>query len=143
MENPVTLAAKIITRILADDGSTYDKLEARAVAKGISMNTFQAAMVIVHRSKLIEQSVKFGVIQYKVAKKKHVVEPGSHLIWARNNYPPYDPWCVDADGNMIMPFPEYDMSYLFLTPEEMDRYRAEAAGRSYIPKRHYAKKQSA
>lgn len=130
---PTELATKIITRILTDQGSTYDKLEARAVQMGIDMNTFQAAMVIVHRSKLIEQSVKYGVIQYKVAKKKHKIEPGSHIIWARENYPPYDPWCVDADGNMIMPFPEIDMSHLLLKGEELEKYKCEAKGRPYIP----------
>jgi len=127
--SPTTLATKIITRILTDQGSTYDKLEARAVAKGIDMNTFQAAMVIVHRSKLIEQSVKFGVIQYK-PHVKPVAKPGPQRP---SYYPEMD---STNDGSGI----EADFSYLFLTPEEMDRYKAEAAGRSYIPKKLYAHK---
>lgn len=133
---PTTLAALIIKRIIEDGGSTYDKLEARAVKKGISMNTFEAAMVIVHRSKLIEQSVKYGVIQYKVAEKK-VEKPFSAAEWVTENYP----W-PGKNGIPVfeMPFPEIDMSYLFLTPEEMDKYRAEAAGRTYIPKKRYATK---
>lgn len=126
---PTDLAAKIITRIIKDGSSTYDKLEARAVALGINMNTFQAAMVIVHRSKLIEQSVKYGVIQYKVAVKKEV-KPGPQRP---SYYPDMD---ETNDGSGI----EADFSYLFLSPEEMDKYRAEAAGRTYIPKKRYARK---
>ena len=124
---PTTLAAAIIKRIIEDNGSTYDKLEARAVQKGISINTFEAAMVIVHRSKLIEQSVKYGVIQYKVKVKKEP-KPGPQRP---SYYPEMD---ETNDGSGI----EADFSYLFLTPEEMDKYRAEAAGRSYIPKKRYA-----
>ena len=129
MENPIKLAALIIKRIIEDNGSTYDKLEARAVEKGISMNTFEAAMVIVHRSKLIEQSVKYGVIQYKVKVKKEL-NPGPQ----RPSY--YPDMNETNDGSGI----EADFSYLFLSPEEMQKYRAEAAGRSYIPKKRYATK---
>lgn len=128
---PTALAALIIKRIIDDAGSTYDKLEARAVEKGISMDVFQAAMTIVHRSKLIEQSVKYGVIQYKVKEKK-IAKPFSAVEWVTQNYP----W----PENFEMPFPEIDMSYLFLKPEEMDRYKAQVVGRSYIPKRRYANK---
>ncbi len=126
--NTIELATKIITRILTDGSSTYDKLEARAVAKGISMDVFQAAMTIVHRSKLIEQSVKFGVIQYKPYVKP-TPKPGPQRP---SYYPEMD---STNDGSGI----EADFSYLFLSPEEMDKYRAEVAGRSYIPKKRYAR----
>lgn len=127
---PTELATKILTRIIKDGSSTYDILEARAVTLGINMNTFQAAMVIVHRSKLIEQSVKYGVIQYKIAVKKEV-KPGPKRP---SYYPDMD---ASNDGSGI----EADFSYLFLSPEDMDKYRAEAAGRNYIPKKRYQVKQ--
>lgn len=131
---PTDLATKIITRILTDTGSTYDKLEARAVAKGINMNTFQAAMVIVHRSKLIEQSVKFGVIQYKVAVAKPA-QPPVGTSWLSLNYP--RPGVGDVPV-FEMPFPEIDMSHLFLKGEDLERYKCEAKGRPYVPgKRKY------
>jgi len=124
MENPIKLAALIIKRIIEDNGSTYDKLEARAVAKGIAMNTFEAAMVIVHRSKLIEQSVKYGVIQYKVAEKREP-KPGPQRP---SYYPEMD---ETNDGSGI----EADFSYLFLTPEELLEYKAKVKGVAYIPRR--------
>jgi hypothetical protein len=127
---PTALAALIIKRIIEDAGSTYDKLEARAVAKGISMDVFQAAMTIVHRSKLIEQSVKFGVIQYKVKEKK-IAKPFSAVEWVTVNYPKMD---NTNDGSGI----DVDFSYLFLTPEEMERYKAEAKGRTFIPRKKKA-----
>ena len=126
---PTTLATLIIKRIIDDAGSTYDKLEARAVEKGISMDVFQAAMTIVHRSKLIEQSVKFGVIQYKVAEKK-VAKPGPQRP---SYYPEMD---KTNDGSGI----DADFSYLFLTPEELLEYKAKVKGVAYIPRRQYAKK---
>lgn len=121
---PTELATKIITRILTDQGSTYDKLEARALQMGIDMNTFQAAMVIVHRSKLIEQSVKYGVIQYKPAVTKPV-QPPQGTSWVTANYP----W----PENFEMPFPEINMSHLFLNGEELEKYKCEAKGRPYVP----------
>ena len=135
---PTELATKIITRILTDQGSTYDKLEARAVEKGIDMNTFQAAMVIVHRSKLIEQSVKFGVIQYK-PKVKPEVKPAVGASWLSLNYPRPG---VNGIPVFEMPFPEIDMSHLFLKGEELEKYKCESKGRPYIPgkrKPHYVR----
>jgi hypothetical protein len=127
--NPKDLATKIITRIWADHGSTYDRLEARAVAKAIPMYTFEAAMAIVHRSKLIEQSVKYGVIQYRAATKS----PAKEVVgaaWVTQNYP----WPGVGDvPPFVMPFPEIDMSHLFLKGEDLERYKCESKGRQYIP----------
>lgn len=122
--NPQDLATKIITRIWADHGSTYDRLEARAVAKAIPMSTFEAAMAIVHRSKLIEQSVRYGVIQYRPAVAKPVQAPIG-AAWVTANYP----WPEE----FVMPFPEIDMSFLFLSGEDLERYKCESKGRPYIP----------
>lgn len=128
---PPALATAILTRIIKDGGSTYDILEARAVEKAIPLHTFEAAMTIVHRSKLIEQSVKSGVIQYKVAvKKTPVIHTGA--AWVTHNYPKMDS-TNDSSGIDV------DFSYLFLTPEEMDRYRAEVRGVAFISKKRYAK----
>jgi len=122
--NPKDLSTKIITRIWADRGSTYDRLEARAVAKAIPMSTFEAAMAIVHRSKLIEQSVKYGVIQYRAATKSPIKEVVG-AAWVTQNYP----W----PEKFVMPFPEIDMSHLFLKGEDLERYKCESKGRQYIP----------
>lgn len=134
---PTELATKILTRIIKDGSSTYDILEARAVALGINMNIFQAAMVIVHRSKLIEQSVKYGVIQYKIAVKKEA-KSLSGAEYVTKNYP----W-PGKNGIPVfeMPFPGIDMSYIFLRGEDIDKYRAEVKGVAYLPKKRYQVKQ--
>jgi Zn-dependent oligopeptidase len=41
----------------------------------------------------------------------------------------------DNNGSGI----EADFSYLFLSPEELDKYKAEVQGRAYIPKKRYEK----
>jgi len=53
---------------------------------------------------------------------------------------PY-PW-PGRDGipEFVMPFPEIDYSYIFLTPEELDKYKAELRGRIFIPKKRWQHK---
>lgn len=126
--DPVMLAAKIIKRIGADGTTNYAALEARAKELEVPDAIFQAAMTIVHRSKKIERKVKGDDIVYSV---KVVKEPVVHTgaAWVTANYP----W----PENFEMPFPEIDLSHIFLRGEEREKYKAEAKGRVYIPKQKY------
>lgn len=97
-------------------------------------------MAIVHRSKLIEQNVKYGVIQYKPAVAKPVQKPVG-AAWVTANYP----WPgKNGVPEFVMPFTEIDMSFLFLKGEDLERYKCESKGRPYIPGKRkayeYAKK---
>lgn len=130
--DPVRLAALIVKRITADVTATYTTLENRAIEKGIDLSIFEQAMVRVHRTKNIERTTKNGDIVYTY-KPPIIKQPGSHLTWVNNNYPQMD---SSNDGSGI----DIDFSFLFLTPEQLDQYKAEVAGRSYIPKKRYAVK---
>ena len=128
----IELARKIIKRINADAPIAYSTLEARAIEKGIELSLFEQAMTIVNKTKTIESKVKGDDIIYTI---KVIKLPTVHtgLAWVTHNYP----W----PENFEMPFPEIDMSYIFLTPEELEKYKAEARGRVYIPSKRYQKKQ--
>lgn len=126
--DPVMLAAKIAKRIAAGDSVTYTTLEARAKELEVPDAIFQQAMTIVHRSKVIERMVKAGDIVYGV---KVVKVAPTGAAWVTANYPRMD---ETNDGSGI----EADYSYLFLTPEEIDKYKAALTGRTYVPKKRYA-----
>lgn len=125
----IDLARKIATRITTDAPITYSTLEARAVEKGIDPNLFQQAMAIIHRSKLIECKTQGDEIVYTIKVVKEPVKL-SGAEWVTKHYP----W-PGQNGIPVfeMPFPEIDMSHLFLTGEELEKYKCEAKGRPYIP----------
>lgn len=125
----MTLPERITTYITKHYPISYDRLMHVATAKGFTPFEVEEALQRVHKDKTIRVlTASNGDLMYAPAPVQQKKEPGSHLTWVRKNYPKYDPWCVDAEGKMIIPFPEINMSYLFLSPSEMKEYKAVAKG---------------
>lgn len=125
------LAKKIEKRILAEGEVSYSDLEKIALEKDIDLNVFDAALSKLHRFKKVTQTVKKDDIYYKPTPKPKPKPPDDHMAWLRENYPRPEP--CGAKGctgycKKCMPFPEIDMSYLFLKPSEMLEYKAKAKG---------------
>ena len=131
--DPLLLSSKIIDRIEKDRSVTYSQLEARAVEKGISLDIFESAMARVHKNKSVEMKTTGEEITYTV-KKPELPAIHSHVTWCREHYP-----YPGRDGvpEFVMPFPEIDMSFIFLKPEELDKFKAELRGRVFIPKKRW------
>jgi len=125
--NATELSKKMLLYI--DKEVTYTQLEARAVSKGINLHILDQALTILHKVKSVNKRVKAGDIVYSPSKVKKFTF-GSHLTWVRNNYPPMND---SNNGSGI----EMDFSYLFLTPEELEKYKAEVTGRAYVPSKRY------
>ncbi len=126
-QNHILLAQKLVLHITEVGHTTFDKLEARARTHGIDMYTFDAAIALIHKLPSIKRTVAMGTVKYQLQSvEKKVKEPGSHLTWVRNNYPVMD---SSNDGSGI----DLDFSYLFMTPDELDAYKAAVRGVAYIP----------
>lgn len=69
MIEPTKLATKIAAKIAKEQPVTYTELEARAVEKGIDLGVFQNAIVIIHRSKVIEVKDVKGELTYTIKAK--------------------------------------------------------------------------
>lgn len=119
----------IITRILRDGHVTITQLEHRAHKRGVLLSDLYAALDVVHRDKRIKRGVSKGEVYYEVAKAKPTAI--SHTQWLTRNYP----W----PDNFEMPFPEIDMSYLFMTPDEAKEYKAQAKGMPVYMMKQYGK----
>lgn len=119
--NHLLLAEKIVELIIkSPEGLSLDVIDARAQKHGIDMRTLDAALERIHKLRSIERSTVKGTIRYRVKQKVEPKGPASHVSWLRLNYP----WPKD----FVMPFPEIDMSYLFLKPAQLKEYKAMAKG---------------
>jgi len=127
----MTLSSRIEAYILKRSGTTLSQLENLATKRGFSLDEVYSALDTIHRNKKIRRTVQKGDVVYSPAPEPKA--PGSHLTYVRHNYPVRD---ETNDGSGI----EADYSYLFLTPEELEKYKAEARGVQYIPSKRYAKK---
>lgn len=135
--NHILLAEKLIKAIGEADTVSFDVLEARARKHGIAMGTFDSAIALIHKLPNVKRSVAHGTVQYAIQVVKPKPGPGTASAWVRENYP----WPGVGDVPPFeMPFPEIDMSWILLSPEELDKYKAEAAGRTYIPRKRYGNK---
>ena len=119
--NPTELATKIAIYIAKNAPVSYEQLRLRAESHKIPMGVFSNAMVIIHRSKRIEQKSKGDDIIYTIVIPKAPPSAGSHITWVKENYPPMT---KENDGSGI----DVDFSYLFLKPDEMKEYKAAAKG---------------
>jgi len=129
----MSLSKLIVTRILQDGEVTLTQLENRAIERGLLLDDLYTALEAVHRNKSIARTVRQGEVVYM--KKAPPKSPTDHLAWVRANYP----W----PDNFEMPFPEIDMSFLFLkTKEERDAFRAEMSGRPVYTKQTWQKKKA-
>ena len=97
-----------------------------ANSKGFTQSEVYNALEVVGRDRSITTKVRGSAIWYTMFIAP-IAKPALVL-------PPY-PW----PENFVMPFPEIDMSYIFLkTKEERDAYKAEASGRPlHMLKKHY------
>ena len=125
----MTLPERIIRYILKKQTTTLIELEGLVVSKGYTLDQLFSALEHVHKDKRITNTANAsGEITYRVAARKVSVQPG--LDWIRNNYPPMD---STNNGSGL----EADYSYLFLSPDEMKQYKADAKG---VPAFMYNKK---
>jgi hypothetical protein len=126
-----SLTTRITDYILKRTATTLTQLEGVVVSHGFTLDDLYTALEQVHRDKSIARTVKQGEVVYM--KKVPPKSPTDHLAYIRNNYPPMTP---DNDGSGI----DADFSYLFLSPEELEKYKAEARGVQYIPSKRYGNK---
>jgi hypothetical protein len=130
--DPVQLSKKITQYIFsAGIPVSYELIEERAKGHNVPQGILDNAMAILHRNKKIDKKVVNDSIVYSVkeVKEKTMATPSQ---WLRDNYP----WIDD----FIMPFPEINMSHIFLKPEELKAYKAQLRGVAYIPTRRYERK---
>lgn len=126
------LKDRIIKRIVAQYPVTYEKLEELVLSKGYTEIQFMEAMELVHRDKRVTQTTHGDTIQYRPYIAPLVKEHFKSTV-------PYPP--MDSTNNADHPaFADMDFSYLFLTPEELGKYKAESRGRTFIPKKKYERK---
>jgi len=131
MEQKEKLSNRIVNYILKQKDTTLSQLENVVVSHGFTLDDLYTALEQVHRNKSIARTVRQGEVVYM--KKAPPKSSTDHLAWVRANYPHPD--------NFEMPFPEIEMSFLFLrTKEERDAFRAEMSGRPVYVKNKYGKK---
>lgn len=123
------LRDRIIRRIVAQHPVTYETLEQLVRSVGHTELEFLEAMELVHKDKRVTQTTSGDTIQYRPYIAPPVKEPFKCTV-------PYPP--MDATNNADHEaFATLDYSYLFLSPEELDKYKAEVRGVKYIPKKRY------
>lgn len=120
-----SLLTRVTDYILKRTGTTLGQLEGVVVSAGLSLDELYAALEVVHKDKRITRRVIKGEIVYTPTPEPKA--PTDYLKWVRENYA----WPgTGGTPPFVMPFPEIDMSFMFLrTKEERDAYKAEASGR--------------
>lgn len=125
------LQARIIAYVKASNGLvSLDKLV--SVAAGAGFSEIEVLTALEHIGTKLKSTVRKGVVYYQIpppAKK----EPGSHLIWLRENYKELGE-NEKADHPI---FADIDFSYLLLKGDELRDYKASLRGNRY--NRHNAK----
>jgi len=135
--DPTALALKIQSYIQANPNVKYSTLEARAKGHGIESHVFESAMELVHRRVWIKKTPCLDTdIAYTVVITVAKPPDTSWWEWCRDNYPHPGKNGVPV---FVMPFPEWDLSWLILKPEEMARYHAQMRGVAYIPRKRYGR----
>lgn len=122
------IAEAIVSRIFEDKEVTLSQLENRALERGISLSVLYDALATVHRDKRVKRGVRGGEVYYCVAPPPK--SPTDHLKYVREHYPPMT---AENDGSGF----DIDLSFLFLKGEALDKYKAAAKGRPYVPKARY------
>jgi hypothetical protein len=132
--NHLLLAEKLVLHIDAEKTTTFDKLEARALKHGIAMSVFDRAIEKLHKLPNIKRTVKLGTVHYELQAVKAKAGPILSGEWVAANYP----WPgKNGVPEFVMPFPEMDLSYLFLKPEEAEEYKAQMKGKKMFSKKKY------
>lgn len=147
-----TQLSERIFEFIQESGSvTDDQIFARGQSKGLTVNAIELALHRLHKHPQVKTQQKqsdegvFLVYSIKELRIKKA-DPTSHITWINQNYPYKEPcgapgckeWC-----DQCMPFPEIDMSYLFMTRDEAKAFRIEQKGGFAAHNRNrYAKKSS-
>lgn len=127
------LSERIIKYIESHHPISYSKIVQVAQGKGFNEYQVSQALDKVAQNKSISTKVRKEEIWYDLITITPVSTP-THTSWLSKNYP--------RPLHFEMPFPEIDMSWLFLkTKEERDAFKAEMSGRPvYMMNKKYAKK---
>ena len=117
----MTLKDRLIRYILKRSMTTLLELEGVVVRHGYTIDELYATLDAVHADKRIQYNANAsGEITYRPTVEK-TKAPGSHLTWVHDNYP--------HPKTFVMPFPDIDMSWLFLRSKaERDEYHAMMKG---------------
>jgi len=136
-----SLTTRITDYILKRTATTLTQLEGVVVSHGFTLDDLYTALEAVHRNKSIARTVRQGEVVYMKKAPPKVYTPPV--------LPPYPhpPQCEhglrSTACDHCRPFPEIDMSYLFLkTKEERDAFRAEMSGRPVYTKNTWQKKKA-
>lgn len=130
--NHLLLAEKLVLHIDEVKTTTFDKLEARARQHGISMAVFDRAVEKLHKLPQIKRTMKLGTVHYELQAIKPKPGPILSSEWMRDNYP----WPgKNGVPEFVMPFPEWDLSWIFLTPDELEEYKNN--GRQVFKRKRY------
>ena len=127
------LHERIIAYVEKHFPSSMSVLEGIVLSKGFTLEQFYAALEKVHRDKRIIQTQRAGQVWYEpyIAPE---IKPQPHLDWCKANYP----WPgKNGVPEFIMPFPDWDLSWIFLSPEELEEFKAALKGTTYTPKKKY------
>lgn len=128
---PKQLADKIITGILRSPNVTYSRLEAHALSLGIPIGVFENSMQLVHKSKKVQSKILKGILVY-VEREAPKPKVDVLLEWRKAN--PYPKMDNTNDCHHEI-FNGIDLSFLFLTPDELDEYKNN--GRQVFKKKSY------
>lgn len=103
------------------------------VATGVGFSEDEVLQALERIGNKLKSTVRGGTVYYQVPPPVKIKEHFKSTV-------PY-PW-PGRDGvpEFVMPFPEIDYSYIFLKPEELDKYKAELRGRIFIPKKRWQQK---
>lgn len=134
--NPIQLTEKLVIYIGQNPKVSLDALEARAIKHGVAMSVFDQAVAHLHKLKGVKRTASaYGVVKYELqAVEKKPDGVMSHVQWCRDNYP-----YPGRNGvpEFVMPFPSWDLSYIFMTPEELEEYKARLKGRVFVRRKKY------
>ena len=115
---------------------SLEKLLSVAAAQGFSEGEVLAELSTINKK--LKPVVRGEQVYYTVLPPKKEPKPQTHLQWIKNNYPAPDPWNIDSEGNFIQPFPEIDMSWIVMSPDEIKEFKAEMSGKPLYMKKKYA-----
>jgi len=115
------LQSRIVAYVTASNGLvSLEKLLSVTSAKGFLED--QVLQALERIGKRLKSTVRGGVVYYQVAPAPKA--PTDHLKWVRDNYVRMTPE-TSADHPA---FADLDYSFLFLKPDELLEYKAQAKG---------------
>ena len=132
------LKQRIITYIIKNAPVTIDTIIEQATSKGYTELEVLNTLEQVHKDKRIKQTTRGNTVVYTLYTQQEP-KPQTHLTWLRQNYPTPDPWNLDSEGNFIEPFPEIDMSWIVMSPDEIKEFKAEMSGKPVMYNKRYGK----